>query len=442
MSDASGYLYAAVNHWKTNYRPYGYSAFLNLTYGINKHLWFVTFSQYLLYSLSISVFIFTIARFFSPGKIVFYCLSALCILSPVSLYFTNYAISDSLFSSLSILWITTGIWLFHYRKAWLVVIHLVIMLLVVYVRYAGLIYPVISAILFLLAFRREGWLKKICISFVPLLLFMLFYKMQVSAIKRETGVNTFSGFSGWSLANNAVSVLPFVDIKEENLREPELKLAHYFIKQQPDSVYIYDINNVTAFIWTGNQAGKNLLMYIMQERKQEYFQAWVYTGHIWGRYGSFLIKNYPVEFLQHFILPNLKQVFYPTRVYSTPCQNIPVSDLIHSRYKDSPANFSYRQDIMASMLGIIRVGNLLGWLALAGAVIVFAFLRQKLQLDKTQTYIILFGITVIALYTGFILIGHPFEQRYIINIHVLKVLVPVIIFSHLITNRKAAQKSS
>src|SRR5689334_4285671 len=182
LPDASGYIYAAVNHWKVNYRPYGYSAFLNLVHDMNRHLWFLTFAQYLLHMVSVSLFIFTVKYIFPLHRTVFYGFMALCVVSPVPLYFTNYAISDSLFSSLTIFWITTGIWLLHSRRTWIVVVHLVIMLFALHVKYAGLVYAFISSALLILAFSDVKIWRAVTVGATPLLLLAIYYNVTVDAV--------------------------------------------------------------------------------------------------------------------------------------------------------------------------------------------------------------------------------------------------------------------
>jgi hypothetical protein len=441
LPDASGYIHAAVNHWKVNYRPYGYPALLNLIHGMNRHMWFLTFAQYVFYVFSLSFFIFTIQYLFPLDKVAFHIFTTLCIVAPVALYFTNYAISDSVFSSLTILWITTGIWLLHRRKPWIVVVHLVTMLLALHVKYAGLIYPFLSAALLVLAFSGGKTVRTIAISAAPLLPLAIYYNVTVNAVTDETGVKTFAGFSGWSLANNSVAVIPFVNIDKNTLHDPEIRLAHHFISRYPDSVYRYDPVTATAFIWDKKGAGKALMNHLQQNNGREYFSMWVYTGRIWGKYGNFLIRNYPVEFTRYFIFPNLKEILYPTKVYLPPCNTV-VSDLIKERYGSSQSNFEYRWDVIAPLQTFIRICNLLGWLLVVAAIFLLAIFYKKLTLSKVQKHMLVFASLVILFYVGFIAIGHPFEQRYGINIHVLKIAVPVMLFSSLYTNKKktGAQK--
>lgn len=441
LPDASGYIHAAINHWKVNYRPYGYPAFLNLVHGINRHMWFLTFSQYMFYAFSLSAFVFTIKYFFPLDRIVFYGFMTLCVFSPITLYFTNYAISDSIFSSLTIIWITTGIWLLYRRRTWIITVHLIVMLFAMHVKYAGLIYPLLSSALLVIVFSDGKVVRTVAISAAPVLLLALYYNVTANAIAEETGVKTFSGFSGWSLANNSVAIIPFVKIDKNTLHDPEIRLAHHFISQYPDSVYRYDPVTATAFIWNTNGAGKALLKHLRQNNGRQYFSVWVYTGQVWEKYGKFLIRNYPGEFIRYFIFPNLKQVFYPTKLYLPPCST-PVSDMINERYGSSLKNFDYRWDLMAPLHNLIRICNLICWLMVIAAVLLLVVFYKKLPLSKSQKHILVFASLVILFYTGFIVIGHPFEQRYIMNIHIIRVMVPVMLFNGLYSfNRRPGAKN-
>jgi hypothetical protein len=277
--------------------------------------------------------------------------------------------------------------------------------------------------------------RTIAISAAPVLLLAIYYNVTVNAVADETGVRTFSAFSGWSLANNSVSIIPFVNIDKSTLHDPEVRLAHHFISRYPDSVYRYDPVTATAFIWNKEGAGKALMQHLQQNNGREYFSMWVYTGRIWGKYGNFLIRNYPVEFIRYFIFPNLKEILYPTKVYLPPC-NTAVSDLIKERYGSSQANFEYRWDVIAPLQPLIRACNLICWLFVQAAIFMLVISYKKLPLSKRQKHMLVFASLVILLYIAFIAVGHPFEQRYAINIHVLKIAVPVMLFSSLYSSKK------
>lgn len=428
LPDASGYLHAAVNHWKINYRPYGYPAFLNLIYGMNRRIGFIAFSQYVLYVTSMALFIFTLKYYFSVTGRVFYGLIILCVVSPVSLYYTHYAISDSVFSSLTILWITTGIWLLSSRKTWIVVVHLGLMLAAIHVRYAGLIYPLLTALLFILAFRKDRIWKKILFPTAPVLIMLLYYNAIAMAVQRETGVKTFTGFSGWSMANNGTMIIPYINLDKQYLNDREIRFAHHFVKQYPDSTYRYSTANTTEFIWSKGRAGKAFLKYVVQQNIcRNYFSAWVYTGTLWGKYGNLLMREYPWQYFRHFIVPNIGEILYPSRVYLLP-GNAPVTDLIKKRYNISATKLTYRWDVLQPLQGAVRVGNLILWIVVVAASVFFLIRHKRLLLQPLQKNIIVFSLITIYAYTAFIAISHVFELRYVINIQMLRIAVPLLVF--------------
>lgn len=434
LPDASGYIHAANEHWKVNYRPYGYSAFLNFVHGLSPGMAFLTFAQYLLHALSTAIFIYTVGYLFALGRRRLYLLMVLCVVAPLPLYFTNYAISDSLFCSLTVVWITTGLWVLHRRRVWLVAVHLVFMLLALKIKYAGLIYPFISAVVLVVIYAEKGWwpvARALAIGAVPLIVLFFYYTATMRALRRETGIQTFSGFSGWSMANNATMILPYITADLRQTDDQEIRVAHYFAMQYPMSQYHYNATqNSTDFIWNKERAGKALLNYVLQQGQRGYFPAWVHTGYIWGKYGSFLMRHHPLAFARHFVWPNFKETFYPTRIYLAP-REMEVSDLIRARYQTSLKTFSHRWDVVRTLESALRAGILVSWVLVAGAMVVFVICRNRLAYSKPQQLMLMMGMMTLLLYSGFVVAGHPFEQRYVINVHVLKMAIPVLIFSKL-----------
>jgi hypothetical protein len=394
---------------------------------------FLTFVQYTLHILSISAFLFTIRHLFSLGRVPFYVMKAFCLVAPVPLYFCNYALSDSLFASLTVVWITAGMALLHKRSVWLVAIHLLSMFLALEVKYAALVYPLVSAVLFGVVFAGRGWriARAVTMALVPLAILLTYYSMTRRDMERATGVDTFSGFSGWSLANNSVMILPYVKPDIGEMHDPEVRTAHHFVMQFPENHYRYDAKlNTAEFMWSKDRAGKALLKYVRAQKDSDYFHAWVYAGAVWGKYGSFLVKRYPVEFARYFLLPNLAEVLYPTRIYLGPCER-EVSDLFKKWYHTDLKTFSYRFDVVQWMEVPIRITILVSWILLAGALVVLVVCRPRLAFTREQYLMLWLGVLIIVAYTGFILIGQPFEHRYMINMHVLKVALPLLIFNKL-----------
>jgi hypothetical protein len=72
----------------------------------------------------------------------------------------------------------------------------------------------------------------------------------------EYGVDTFSSFGGWQKANNAVAVLPFVKVDENQLPSPQIKSLHQVVRSFPDSLFTFPNVEATNFMWVKSHPGK------------------------------------------------------------------------------------------------------------------------------------------------------------------------------------------
>jgi len=118
--DTGNYVLCAENMEIGGYRPIGYSWFLNFFHKISSSVHFVFVAQFLFNVIATLFLLFTIKFFFHPAKNYIYLIAAfLVILCPTALYLTNYLMSDSVFTSLTLIWTATAIWLMHRKNAWI-----------------------------------------------------------------------------------------------------------------------------------------------------------------------------------------------------------------------------------------------------------------------------------------------------------------------------------
>lgn len=440
FSDTKNYLLAALNRSFMGYRPYGYSAFLVFVQGFSPTNYAAYFFQFLLYGVSSIFFVFTIKYIFRPAsKVLSYGFSFFVVFSPASLFMTNYLLSDSIFASLTVLWITSTIWIFYRQRYLAVILHFVLLFMLIHVRYSGMFYLIVSVgvMLFVFGKKKQVWVAA-GLSMIPVLLGWHIYSNTKKNMNRIVSLNVFSGFTGWQLANNAMHIIPYIDLKPEDISNPKVRSVHEYALALPDSVYIRN-GLSSAYIWEREYPLKQYLLKQIYENKRFYLRAWVHAGITFEEYGKLLIRKYPVEFFNHFILPNTKEAIYPRDAGAIGSYGILTSDnrwfVQDSTDYVQPTN-DVAKNVYAPMLPIL---TLLQWITVFAALLVSIVFRKHLLFDPAKRVIyrglLLFG----AAYMAFGIYAAPFEVRYLLPIHALQVAV---VYMVLMSKRKPQEPAT
>ena len=290
--DSGGYILDAITGNTSGFRPIGYSWFLSLFHSISSNINAITIFQYLLHALASLFFIYT-----SKVKLGVknYLLLGILILTEINiLYLTTLIMSDSIFVSLTMLYIATLFWIKDNWKWFLV--HIIILFIALNVRYTAIFYPIVSMI----------FLWKSPRMVIPLLVAVGFYFFTKNKMEEDIGYKTFSGFGGWAIANNAVSVIPYT---KSRFTDPNLKYIHSVIEAYPDSVYSKEKIIATSFMWSPKLPGKQILYSYLNNSKKSYSYGFNYIGDLYKEYGIALIKKHPIEYIKRFIIPNILQIF-------------------------------------------------------------------------------------------------------------------------------------
>jgi len=310
-ADTNHYIEAALAHDLGVYRPYGYSAALVLMKLFSEGTYIVFFSQFLLHFISSVLFLYTIRFIFKPvntrQRLLFICFSAAVLFAPAKLYLTNYVFSDSLFISFTLLWITSLIWMLYRNNFRIVLFHCLVLYFVLALRYTGLFYPVFSIAVIVFSFRKQ-W--KVLLGLVPVLVVWFFYSNTRTQMRKIYKADIFSAFSGWSMANNALHIIPYTRLEPGHFRNPELRKIHLAVLETPDSVYTH--RGITdAYMWDPEMPLKKYFSRYIEDHEGQYLSAWAQASIPMGEYGKVLILKYPFAFTRHFLLPNARLVFFP-----------------------------------------------------------------------------------------------------------------------------------
>lgn len=326
--DSGAYLLGASRDQFNIFRPMGYSHYLQFLHGIHAGIGFVFCFTYTLHAVSVLLFLYTLKYLWDfTSKLLFYSLCLCAVAAPRFLFASNFIMSDSLFSSLTLLFLTSAIWLIYRRKWGIIVLLLALFAALYQVRYSGMFYLLVPVYALYIVFTPGNRIRKTVAVLLPLVCFLFLYFHNKTEYYRQTGVNISSGFSGWQLVSNASVLFPEAkEIPLARFDDPGLKTLHTYMQSVPDSVFDDRYALGTSYMWNNDLPYKQFLFLYMQYTRQSYPQAWVTCGDLYGKYALELIKIYPGKFFSRFLLPSFTSTFkfFDITEYSNPFVNDPV----------------------------------------------------------------------------------------------------------------------
>jgi len=417
ITDSGTYVHSAMNDMFSIFRPFGYSYFLQVTHALSSNIHSIFIVQMLIYFLSVIFFAFTIKYFFAPtNKVVWYILLFFFVFNPIAFYMANAILSDLLFAMLVYLMLASSIFMFK-RKSWIAFICFVIFLYCsLHVRYSAMVFPVLFAVFFLMV---KGNVKWVYIAATVLVTFV-FYNQTKSNVKKTTGLDQFStGFDGWQIANNAIHIVPFIDLDPKNITNNDLRFLHQFIMQYNDVILKETKNGTytnTYFMWTNDFPLKICLFEYMQTTRTPYPVAWAKLGSgLYKDYGQYIIKKYPGQFMLHYYLPTAKGVFYNTSTLTLDNYRPPtdIKEIISWYNIPESVDMSAKHLIYKNfVVKIIQISITIVWAIIAVLMILWFIKRKQLSFDSDSKKI-LWGIFIFGfIYYASTVFASPIEIRY------------------------------
>lgn len=322
-NDSYGYLEAAYLNLNVGFHPIGYSRFLRMLSSFTRSDTILVALQYLLLQCSALYFFYTLLYFYKPGKLVTILLFICLVGNPVFLYISNYILSDALFISLSLLWFTTLLWILCQPTPRLIAIHVLLLLLAFSVRYNALFYPLIT-VLALIISRQRIRVKIISIGTSFLLIAGFIYHTSSQYGKLTGGARQFSPFSGWQLANNALYVYREVTQKKSKLMPVRFRSLDSTVLARfnpPPGVEVEgDLREMfPAGTWYMWNSPSPLQLYMQNQFKKDTtvskLSQWASVGPLYAAYGTYLLKQYPLEFAKHYFKHNVRKFYAPPVEY-------------------------------------------------------------------------------------------------------------------------------
>lgn len=311
FSDSYSYIEAAIAHLDINIWPIGYSKFLYAFHSLTHSDTMLVSFQYFLLEFSALYFFFTLGYFYAPGKKTSVVLFIFLFCNPLFLYISNYVTADSLFCSLTILWMTELLWIMQRPRLWRIVPQALFVFLAYTLRYNAIYYPLITALAFALS-KQKIWIK-LAGTFLVFVFIIPFLSYSRNAGKELTGTPIYSILSGWQLANNALYFYGQISVDSTKLPNHDCvvldSITRKFYKSaQPGYMDFLARHVGNYFIQDWNAPLKT---YMLSRYKQADVQAWGMVSPLFSTYGSYLIKTYPGAYLHYFVLMNTKNYFIP-----------------------------------------------------------------------------------------------------------------------------------
>jgi protoporphyrinogen oxidase len=410
--DSYVYLQTAYLNYDINTYPVGYSKFLRILSVFTKSDTALVALQYLFLQTTLLSFIFTLFYFYKPGKLVKILLFGFMLFNPVFLYLANYVSSDALFISLSLLWFTQLLWIIHRPTNRLILLQALVLFLAFTVRYNALYYPIIGIIAFLLSKHR--FVVKLAGQLIGFALIAAFMFFTSSKYYELAGKNEFSPFTGWQMANNAMYAYKFVDSQRVKKAPPRFqqldKMVRTFFdttrdtKKYPSEMLMAS----TVYMWDPHSP---LQKYMDNQFKYDSLSGpvkrWATMAPFYAEYGSYLIREYPVDFLKYYLWPNALKYYVPPveflENYSTGVDTVSSIAQFWFGYKTNKLN-TYFKDLKVNVLSfypvLVGIMNVVFILGVFGFVFLQGYkqypLLKKALLLVVPFWLVNFGFSVFA----------------------------------------------
>ncbi|OQP67790.1 hypothetical protein A4R26_32860 [Niastella populi] len=313
--DSYSYLDAAYNNEFINIWAIGYSKFLRLVSSFTDSHLALVIIQYLLVQISLLYLLLTIRYLFNPAKALFRVLFGLSVLNPLLPHIANFVSSDSLFTSLSLVWYTQLLWIIYKPTEKLLFRHSLILLLAFSTRHNALYYPLISIAVVILR-SMPGRLKAYAIGSIAILLGS-FILLTGSEYNKKTSSFQYSAFGGWQQAANALYGYAYDQLDEPVKLPPRFRKLHQLVnetvrihQQQP---FLRPDRNVGVFYLWDFQSPLRLYMDQVwkTDSTKEFFEKWASMAPLYGSYGTYLITRHPRSYILNYVWPNLQRYYAP-----------------------------------------------------------------------------------------------------------------------------------
>jgi hypothetical protein len=428
ISDSGGYVAAAIREGYDGYRPFGYSRFLMIIHNFSSSISLLVFVQYFINVIASIYFILSLKYFFaSNNKFLYYGSLVVALGSILTIYLTNSVLSDSLFSSLTIFWVTFNIWFLSDQKLSIRIGLLILIFITLYflvnLRYTGIIYFVLELFLILFVLFRQNKILALLSSLVLFLIIYNFYKKQVEVTKKFTRIETFSGFSGWQSANNALHVVPYIEFDKEKIKNESFAEFALYAKSV-DTLLVVERTSAD-FMWDKELPLKKYLFSTIKKYDWKYQKAYTYLGkNEYGEFGKYVMLHYPWEYFRYFLLPNSIGLFYPKgdQLYRSYNPNAISPELLEKWFEIKPDIKLYSRSKLIEKTSVsFATIQLIIWILVFFSIGLLILKKIWNYLSPEKLFALIFIVAFLLIYTAFHIYATPFEIRYIVPVHLIQI---------------------
>lgn len=439
--DTGAYVLAAQSNRLNIFRPMGYSHYLQFLHNINGSITFVFIASYTLHAL-VSLFCLYSFKYLSDlkNRWLFYGLCLFVFLSPTLLFSTNFLMSDGLFCTLTVLFVTTALWMCYSPNIWITLIHLCSLILLYKVRYAGMFYVPVSIVVLFLTYRKKLALR-LTIACIPLVLLVFLQSGTKREYKKATGVNTTSGFGGWQLINNASVLIPMAkQMPSEKFGTETERLCHNFLSTYPDSIFTTKTALSTNLMWVASYPLKQFLAYYMQLTGRPYYKAWPEVGQIYSNYAKKIILAHPFAFTGRFLIPSFISFFqfWEISEHKIAFQN---DKLFQDYFGIETDSYKHNCNLFTQINPLRHVLHYIYWIALAAAVLVFFISIRKNCFSREEKQALFLLLLFMVLYISISALASPSATwRYAMPMYVPSLLFMGYVLNGLLTKKSPGKE--
>lgn len=335
---------------------------------------------------------FTIFYFYKPSKYTQIGLFGFMLFNPIFLYLANYISSDAIFVSLSLIWFNILLWSIYQPTVKLIIWHALVLFMAFTIRYNALFYPLIAGITFL--FYRDQLRLKITGLLICAALILCFIRFNERKYEELTGERQFTPFSGWQIANNAMYAYKFVNRKDvkktpDKFRVIDKMVRDYFDStrnnpKHPEENFIAS----TVYMWSPFTPLRTYMRQLMDKdsaKNDNEFKYWARVAPLYKEYGTYLIKQYPIAFIQYYLLPNAIKYYAPPieflENYNTGIDSVDNSARVWFQYKSRRITTIFK-DLKVNVLNffpmLVGTMNVLFFLGLISFIYLKGYQNNKI----------------------------------------------------------------
>lgn len=312
-SDTGSYMQTALQNLDHNIWPIGYSRFLWLFHQVSHSETALAVLQFTLLETSAFFFYFSIVYIFHPDSYFRYGFYAFLLINPLFPFLSNYFISDAVFLSLGLTWITLLLWMLHKPTTLILVLHGLVLGLAFTIRYNAMFYPFVALIPILLS-RYKVW-QKVAAILLPMVLIASFVLFIRQRSYEHAGIREFSVFSGWQLMNNSMYMLQYRKLDSTDV-PPQFAVMHKLVYAYCDSLRRSErkkhVFEGSVFMWDNIGPQKSMLRnYWTINKDKDAYTAWAALAPLFRSYGAYMIKKYPADFFHYYLRENAMLYILP-----------------------------------------------------------------------------------------------------------------------------------